>query len=147
MPTDRTQAGAGFTLIETIVALVILASAVVVFSSFLSSIELNGAGRVEQAANSYDRHMNALEIATAINPMATPQGTFDLGTYRIAWNSQLVGEVHQSSRYPAGRGIFKVALYRITFSFIGGMETAPLAVRHELGYHRDNEPSFTGSAN
>ena len=145
MPTDRTQAGAGFTLIETIVALVILASAVVVFSSFLSS-QLNGAGRVEQAANSYDRHMNALEIATAINPMATPQGTFDLGTYRIAWNSQLVGEVHQSSRYPAGRGIFKVALYRITFSFIGGMETAPLAVTR-LGYRRDNEPSFTGSAN
>jgi prepilin-type N-terminal cleavage/methylation domain-containing protein len=145
MPADRTQGDSGFTLIETIVALVILASAVAVFSSFLSG-QLNGAGRVEQAADSYDRHMNALEIATAINPMATPQGTFDLGTYRIAWSSQLIGEVRQSSRYPAGRGIFKVGLYRITFSFIGDTQTAPIAVTR-LGYRRDNEPSFTGSAN
>ena len=145
MAADHTGAAQGFTLIETIVALVILATAVVVFYSFLSS-ELNGAGRVEAAANAFDRRTNALELATAINPMAMPQGTFDLGTYRIAWTSQRLGDVRQSTRYPAGRGIFKVALYRMTFTFPGDTKTAPIEVTR-LGYRRDNVPSMFGGAN
>ena len=132
-------------MIETIVALVILSTAVVVFYNFLSS-QLNGAGRVEAAANAFDRRTNALELATAINPMAMPQGTFDLGTYRIAWTSQPRGDVRQSMRYPAGRGIFKVALYRMTFTFPGDTETASIDVTR-LGYRRDNVPSLFGAAN
>jgi general secretion pathway protein I len=145
MAADRMHGAEGFTLIETIVALVILSTAVVVFYNFLSS-QLNGAGRVEAAANAYDRRMNALELATAINPMAMPQGTFDLGTYRIAWTSQLLGDVHQSSRYPAGRGIFNIALYRMTFTFPGDANTAPIGVTR-LGYRRNNVPSLAGAGN
>lgn len=137
---------AGFTLIETIVALVILATAVVVFYNFLSG-QLYGAHRVDSAANAYDRRMNALELAAALNPMATPQGTFDLGSYRIEWTAQQLGDVRQSSRYPAGRGIFKVALYRVMFTFPGDPETAPISVTR-LGYRRDDVPDpLRGTAN
>jgi general secretion pathway protein I len=146
MPLDRTRGAEGFTLIETIVALVILSTAVVVFYNFLSS-QLNGAGRVEAAANAYDRRTNALELASAINPMATPQGTFDLGTYRILWTSQLLGDVHRSSRYPAGQGIFEVALYRMTFTFPGDGDTAPISVTR-IGYRREDVPEpFVGAGN
>jgi general secretion pathway protein I len=135
----------GFTLIETIVALVILSTAVVVFYNFLSTT-LNSANRVQAASIAYDRHMNALELATSLNPMASPQGVFDLGSYHIEWSAQLLGSVRQSSRYPSGRGIFKVALYRITLSFPDDGEIAPITVTR-LGYHRDNVPdSLLGGA-
>jgi general secretion pathway protein I len=139
MRADPPHAAAGFTLIETIVALVILATAVVAFYGFLSS-ELNGAKRVEAAATDYDRRMNALELATALNPMAHPQGSIDLGAYHIAWSSQLLGQLHQSNRFPAGRGAFKVALYRMTFSFPGSTETRPISVTR-LGYRHDGVPT------
>jgi general secretion pathway protein I len=137
----------GFTLIETIVALVILSTAVVVFYNFLSTA-LNSAGRVQFASLAYDRHVNALELATSLNPMDLPQGVLDLGTYHIQWTSQLLGDVRQSSLYPAGRGIFKVALYRITLSFPDDSQIAPITVTR-LGYHRDDVPAslLSGAVN
>jgi prepilin-type N-terminal cleavage/methylation domain-containing protein len=140
---DRVRAAAGFTLIETIVALVVLSTTLIVFYDFLSTV-LNGANRVQAAAIAFDRRMNALELATTLNPMDLPQGSFDLGTYRIQWDSQLVGEVHQSSRYPAGPGLFKVALYRIRLSFPDHGEIAPIAVTR-VGYHPDSAPVGTSN--
>ena len=140
-------AAGGFTLIETIVALVILSTAVIVFYNFLSGA-LNSAARVQAASIAYDRHVNALELATSLNPMDRPQGVLDLGTYHVQWTSQLIGNVRQSSRYPAGRGIFKVALYRVTLSFPDDTEIAPISVTR-LGYHRDDVPDslLSGAAN
>lgn len=135
---DRTRHDAGFTLIETIVALAILGAALVAFYAFLSTL-MNAAGRIRAASVSYDRHFNALELAKTLNPMDTPEGTFDLGTYHIHWTSQPIDNVRQSSRYPAGSGIFKVALYRLTLSFPDDQGTAPIEVT-KLGYHRDNVP-------
>ena len=137
----------GFTLIETIVALVILSTAVVVFYNFLSTA-LNSANRVEAASIAYDRHMNALALASSFNPMDLPQGVLDLGTYHIQWSAQLLGNVRQSSRYPAGTGIFKIALYRITLTFPDDNQIAPITVTR-LGYHRDNVPDspLSGATN
>lgn len=136
--TERNRADAGFTLLETIVALVILTAGLMGFYSFLVTM-LNGANRLQAAAIAYDRQANALELAKTVNPMDAPDGTFDLGSYRIQWSSQLLKNVRQSSRYPTGAGVFKVALYLVTFRFPddGGVE--PIAVT-KLGYHRDMEP-------
>ena len=135
---DHTRDDAGFTLIETIVALAILGAALVAFYAFLSTL-MNAADRIRAAANAYDRHYNALELAKTVNPMDAPEGNFDLGTYRIHWTSQLIDKIIRSSRYPAGSGIFKIALYRLTLSFPDDSGTAPIVVT-KLGYHRDNLP-------
>ncbi len=132
--TDPRRPDAGFTLIETIVALVILSTALMTFYSFLST-SLNAAGRLEAAAIAYDRHVNALELAQTINPMETPSGTFDLGGYRIEWTSDQIGKARQSSLVPAGAGPFQVALYRVTFRCTGQPDIAPITIT-KLGYHR-----------
>jgi prepilin-type N-terminal cleavage/methylation domain-containing protein len=129
----------GFTLIETLVALVILSAALLAFYNFLST-SLNGAWRVESASIAYDRQMNALELATMLNPMDKPTGTVDLGTYQISWAAQAISEVRQSSRYPLGRGSFKVALYRVTLTFSNDARTPPVEVTR-FGYHR---PDISG---
>jgi general secretion pathway protein I len=141
---DHSHPASGFTLIETIVALVILSAVTIVFYNFLST-SLNGARRVEQTAIAYDHHMNALELATAVNPMAMPAGTMKVGTYRIHWTSRLLGDIRQSSKYPAGRGVFKIALYRMTFDFPDSVDIAPIEVTR-MGYHRDDVPDFSVTA-
>ncbi|MDR3415418.1 MAG: prepilin-type N-terminal cleavage/methylation domain-containing protein [Nevskia sp.] len=136
------RAAAGFTLIEAIVALVILSTALMEFYSLLST-QLRGAAKLQAASIAYDHRMNALELADSLNPMLMPQGTLDLDSYRIHWNSRLLGDVHQSSGYPVGQGLFQVALYRVTCTFPDDAQTDPIEVT-KLGYRRDSLPqSFT----
>jgi len=138
MLDSEAETAAGFTLIEAIVALVILSAVMIGFYDFLSTA-LNGAHRMELASFAYDRRTNALELATALNPMDLPEGTLDLGKYRVHWTSHVLGDIRQSSRYPVGRGIFKVALYRMIFTFPDDAEVPPIEVTR-LGYHRDDIP-------
>lgn len=138
MPHSTTETAAGFTLIEAIVALVILSAAMIGFYDFLSTA-LNGARRMELASIAYDQRMNALELATALNPMDLPEGTLDLGKYRIHWTSHVLGDIRQSSRYPIGRGVFKVALYRMIFTFPDDADIPPIEATR-LGYRRDELP-------
>ena len=139
MTADHTHAESGFTLIEAIVALVILGVVLTIFFDFLSGTLL-GARRIEAASISYDRHTNALELASAINPMELPEGSFQLGPYRIDWSSTPIGEPRQSSGYPAGSGIFKVALYRLRLTFPDDTGITPIEVTR-FGYRRDNVPT------
>jgi general secretion pathway protein I len=138
MRHSEAEIPAGFTLIEAIVALVILSAVMIGFYDFLSTA-LNGARRMELASIAYDHRTNALELATALNPMDLPEGTLDLGKYRVHWTSQVLGDIRQSSRYPVGQGIFKVALYRMIFTFPDDADIPAIEVTR-LGYHRDDQP-------
>ena len=125
---------AGFTLLETIVALVILSAGLMAFYSFLVTM-FQAADRLQAASIAYDRQANALELSQTINPMASPQGTFDAGTYHIAWTSERIRDERQSSRYRIGAGIFRVALYRMTFRFPDSRSVPPVEIA-KLGYRR-----------
>jgi general secretion pathway protein I len=144
---SEAETAAGFTLIEAIVALVILSAVMIGFYDFLSTA-LNGARRMELASLAYDHRTNALELASALNPMDMPEGTLDLGKYRVHWTSHVLGDIRQSSRYPSGRGFYKVALYRMVFTFPDDAEIRPIEVTR-LGYRRDDlpQPFSTGSSN
>ena len=131
----RQCAEAGFTLIETIVALVVLSAALMAFYGFLSS-SVNAARRAALAIVAVDRRQNALELARVINPMETPDGVFDLGSYRIRWTSALLEGPRQSGRYPSGTGVFKLALYHLTFSFPDDPGVPPIELT-QMGYRRD----------
>jgi general secretion pathway protein I len=140
---NEAETAAGFTLIEAIVALVILSTVMIGFYNFLSTA-LNGAHRMELASIAYDHRTNALELATALNPMELPEGTLDLGKYRVHWTSYVLGDIRQSSGFPAGRGLFKVALYRMIFTFPDDAEIPPIEVTR-LGYRRDDLPQAFSS--
>lgn len=144
MAIDRSQRDAGFTLIETIVALVILSTVMIAFFSFLTTA-INGAGRIEAASIAYDRRANALEMATTINPMKMPSGSLNLGAYQVQWTSRALGKPQHNTGYPTGVGHFEVALYRMTFSFPGDQGIQPIEVTR-LGYKADNIPTFPFAA-
>jgi general secretion pathway protein I len=143
MPTqaDSPSPAAGFTLIEVIVALVILAASLMAFYEFLSS-SLHAADRLRHATTAYDRAENALALATTLNPMEAPDGTLDLGAYRIHWRAERIGAERVSTAYPSGKGRFIVALYRLVFDFPDDRDFAPVEVT-KLGYHRENRPGNT----
>jgi len=137
---DNPPGEAGFTLIETIVALVILAAALLAFYEFLAS-SLHAADRVRHAAEAYDRRQNALALATKLNPMATPEGTLDLGSYRLHWRAERISTPQRSTEYPSGsEGAFTVALFRVVIDFPDDHEFAPVELT-KLGHHRETRPA------
>jgi prepilin-type N-terminal cleavage/methylation domain-containing protein len=143
---DSRHPTAGFTLLETIVALVILSAVVSAFFELVSTA-YRAADRAEAAALAFDHRSNALELATTINPMTSPQGTFDLGPYRIQWVSRLIEPAQQSSAFPTGKGDFVVALYRVTLSFPDDPSITPVVVT-QIGYRREKAaPPQPGVAN
>jgi prepilin-type N-terminal cleavage/methylation domain-containing protein len=137
-PPDRPES-AGFTLIETLVALVILTAALLAFYQFLATA-LKGATAAERAAAAYDRQQNALALAATLNPMETPAGNFDLGLYRIRWRSEPAGAARQSSGFPSGKGQFIIGLYRVVLDFPGEPDIPAVEVT-KLGYRREASPT------
>ncbi len=129
---EPTAEAAGFTLIETLVALAILAMTLLAFYQFLASA-LGGVAAAERAATAYDRRQNALALAATLNPMEHPAGSFDLGPYRIRWHSEAIGAPRRSSGFPAGSGRFIVALYRVVLDF-PGEPGVPAVEVVKLGY-------------
>ena len=140
MPATAPDASpaAGFTLIETLVALVILAASLLAFYEFLASA-LHGATAAERAAVAYDRRQSALALASALNPMEAPEGDLDLSVYRIHWHAERLGAARQSTGFPSGQGRFAIALYRIVLDFPGDPSVPAIAVT-KLGYHRERLP-------
>lgn len=136
-PSHRRAWGeSGFTLVEALVALVLLSAGLLVFYEFLGS-SLHAADRARRAADAYDRDQNALALASTLNPMAVPDGVFDLGSYRIRWRSERITATFDSTGFPlSDRGQFSVALYRVTLDFPDDLAFAPVTVT-KLGYHRE----------
>ena len=136
---DNPSGEAGFTLVEAIVALVILAAGLLAFYEFLAS-SLYAADRVRHAAEAYDRRQNALTLAAKLNPMATPEGVLDLGLYRLHWRAERITAPQRSTEYPSGgQGAFTVALFRVIIDFPDNHEFAPVELT-KLGYHRETAP-------
>jgi|SRR5580658_422908 general secretion pathway protein I len=106
--TDRPQAG--FTLLEAIVAIAVLAAALVPLYMLISSVS-RSAFRVDQANRRAEIETDALNIMSTINPMDKPSGSLDLGPYAVRWTAQPVLAPIDGSSYPSGVSAFKIGLF------------------------------------
>jgi general secretion pathway protein I len=100
----------GFTLIEAIVALVLIATTGMALFSWLNSnlITLN---RVQDSNTENAATLNALEYMHTINPMLTPEGQADLGAYQLSWKAEPTTEPRDGAGYPYGIGLYQLRLF------------------------------------
>ena len=106
---DRKQHG--FTLIEAIVALVLIATTGMALFSWINSniITLNSVREInaENAAT-----LNAVEYMHNINPMTSPEGQTNLGSYRLSWKAETTTEPRDGAGYPFGISLYQLGLYQ-----------------------------------
>lgn len=104
----RTQRG--FTLIEAIVAMVLIATTGMALFSWINSnlITLN---RVQLANAESAATSNALDYMSVINPMVKPEGQADLGAYRLSWKAIASTDPRDGAGYPYGISQYQLTLY------------------------------------
>lgn len=106
--TPRSQAG--FTLLEAIVAIVVLVATVVPLYVLVSSVS-RSAFKVDQANREAEYETDALNIMSQVNPTLNPEGTVDLGPYAVKWVAQPILKPIDGSAYPSGISAFRIGLY------------------------------------
>ena len=130
----------GFTLLEGLVAIALLAGVLVAIFTLLGSL-LNSANRVGQSNRSAQVTLNALEVLSVVNPMLQETGQIDLGEYAVKWKSASRTPVVDGVGYPIGISLFQLALYEtaVRVEEPNGTLLAEIKLR-QVGYRRVREP-------
>ncbi|MEI6599792.1 MAG: prepilin-type N-terminal cleavage/methylation domain-containing protein [Comamonadaceae bacterium] len=101
----------GFTLIEAIVALVLMATTGMALFSWINS-NIMTLSRV-QASNAEDAATaNAVEYMRTVNPTLTPEGKTTLGAYRMVWKAEPLTDLRDGASYPFGLSLYQIGMYQ-----------------------------------
>ncbi|NEX94781.1 prepilin-type N-terminal cleavage/methylation domain-containing protein [Caulobacter sp. 17J65-9] len=128
----------GFSLLEALVALMILALALAPLLSLQSQITRRSARQAvlqEQAT----AQRNALAMLDTINPMAEPAGERSLARgWSLQWTATPLTEVRRSRRFLGGEGEFEVALYAVDAAVVRDARTVAAFTVEQVGWRRPN---------
>ena len=104
----------GFTLLETMVALVIFTGAAMALYGLFNT-NLIALVRAHDVSRQMPAVRHAIEYLSSINPRETDAGQFEFDGVKVVWSAALLQPVRQSQNMTGGRGYFEVGLYEIEF--------------------------------
>jgi len=101
---------AGFTLLEAIVAMVLISGAGMALFTWINQ-NISSLHRILESNARAEATTNVLEYMTRVNPMLTPEGSTDLESYRLRWIAKQEGEPRDGNSAPFGINLYQFALY------------------------------------
>lgn len=135
----RSSRQRGFSLLEAIVALAVLASVgMALFAAINQSLQM--VARAEAARERESAMRNVVAWLQTVNPAQTPTGEQPLGDYLVRWDSEPVEPPREEENGYMKTGLYRVGLYDIHLRLDrDGQPFADLHVRR-VGYVQVREP-------
>ena len=130
----------GFSLLEAIVALTILATAgLALFAAMSQSVQM--IARAENARLGDSAVRNAVAWMETVNPMETPQGEQRIGEVTLRWSAQLVEPERDAMTGYLEPGLYRLGLYDVRLEL--EQDGRPLAdtVLRRVGWRQVREPA------
>jgi general secretion pathway protein I len=126
----------GFSLLEALVALVLLTTAGFALFSWINS-SFDALNRIETSNARAAAEINALEYLKTVNPMQRPEGEMLLGDVAMHWRARALEPPRANMTDAQTPGIFMVALYEVEVT----LESLPALPRYsftvrQMGYFR-----------
>lgn len=140
----RRRPDAGLSLIEVIVALVIISG----FGAALfvwSAQTLQTAARAMEIQQRAEIERNLTEIAFSLNPAERPSGELLTATHRYRWSATPQRDLTDEVRLLGGVGPYQVAIYKLRFTVSDLASPAPpLTSEREVSGYRLVRPLLGG---
>lgn len=133
----------GFTLIEAIIALVLIATTGMALFSWINS-NIITLSRVQEANAESAATNSVLDYMSTVNPMFRPTGNANLGAYSISWKASVSGEARDGAGYPYGISQYQLALYetQISVQKVAGEPWFDFKLQ-QVGYKQVRYPNLT----
>ena len=133
----------GFSLLEAIVAMVLISVAGLALFSWINTSFI-GLNRIQESNARAAAETNALQYLQTINPMERPNGITTLGKLKLEWKTRLMGDPLPNKLDSDSSGPFTVALYEVeaTIEELPEVPRGRFTVRL-MGYERlpfDSDP-------
>ena len=138
---DMRRAQAGFTLLEALVAIVLMAGAGMALYGWVST-NLQNLGQVFQAEDRLNVERAAMEAVLAVNPMQQLSGSLDIDLYQVQWEASPIEETRRGTSTLGGWGGFQIGLYEMQVTVNRGEETISRFSFRHVGYERLTKVMF-----
>ena len=129
----------GFTLLETMVALVIFAAAAMALYGLFNT-NLIALARAHDVSRQVPAVRHVIEHLSSINPREEDAGRIELDGLRVTWSSKLLEPVRQSQDLTGGLGYFEVGLYEVEFTLHDAERSLGTWRMRVVGYEKVREP-------
>ena len=111
MPSSLKKHQQGFTLLEAIVAMVIVSVISMSLYAWLNT-SYKGAFRAIDVNAQTDVLKSARQYMETVNPMLQPEGSIDIGDYQLQWQSRAITPI-RASYSGSAKGLYDIALYDV----------------------------------
>lgn len=132
----------GFTLLETIVALVLISSVGMALLSWVHSNIIN----LQQVRNANERNQairNTLSFMDTVNPSLIPSGEHQLGMFLIRWQANLIDGPKDGLNLEGRLGYFQLALFDTNISIFKDEQMLTQFSLRQTGYQQVRTPEDT----
>ena len=138
-PSFRSQ---GFTLLETMVALVIFTGAAMALYGLFNT-NLITLARAHDVSRQMPAVRHAIEYLSSINPREEDAGRLHMDGLNVVWTAKLLQPARQSQTVTGGRGYYEVGLYEVEFTMMSerGRSLGTWRIR-VVGYEKVREPEL-----
>ncbi|OUD14311.1 prepilin-type N-terminal cleavage/methylation domain-containing protein [Thioflexithrix psekupsensis] len=130
----------GFTLLEALVALVLIATVGMALLSWLNS-SLDSLSRMEHAQRRIEATRNALAFIDTLNPMQNPQGEAEIGVYTFRWQANLVKPEQDGVNHLGAQSLYKLGLYQVTIDIFQFNQLITQLSLTQVGYEQVRQPA------
>lgn len=132
----------GFTLLETIVALVLISSVGMALLTWVHSNIMN----LQQVRNANERNQairNTLSFMDTVNPSLIPSGEHQLGMFLIRWQANLIDGPKDGLNLEGRLGYFQLALFDTNISIFKEDQMLTQFSLRQMGYQQVRTPEDT----
>ena len=128
----------GFTLLETLVALVIFTGAAMALYGLFNT-NLATLVRAHDVSRQLPAARHAVEYLSSINPREGDAGSFAFDGVDVAWSAKLLQPLRQSQSVTGARGLYEVGLYEVEFVVSEGGRPMGTWQMRLVGYEKVRE--------